>query len=211
MFSEITSLQHNSPYIIHTLSKQSTLQQCADYSIVVCNMEMSWHGIYWLFVRGIHQSLVDSFHKGTSNEDLLCFLIISLKMLLNKQSICQKFKMSSHSCDTTVMSPLIIHLLSKQPTLQQHADCSIVARNMVMSWHGIYWPFVRGIHQSLVDSLHKGPVIQSFYAVEQTIKWPGIWDIMALMWHHSYVFIHYTYVIKTIGIEAASWLLCGWL
>ena len=25
-----------------------------------------------------------------------------------------------------------------------------------------YWPFVRGIHQSLVDSPHKGPVMQSF-------------------------------------------------
>ena len=25
-----------------------------------------------------------------------------------------------------------------------------------------YWPFVQGIHQSLVDSLHKGPVIHNF-------------------------------------------------
>ena len=29
-----------------------------------------------------------------------------------------------------------------------------------------YWPFVRGIHQSLVDSLHKGPVmLKCFHAV----------------------------------------------
>ena len=25
-----------------------------------------------------------------------------------------------------------------------------------------YWPFVQGIHRSLVSSLHKGPVTQSF-------------------------------------------------
>ena len=33
---------------------------------------------------------------------------------------------------------------------------------MTWKWFLHYWPFVRGIHQWLVDSLHKGPSISSF-------------------------------------------------
>ena len=32
-----------------------------------------------------------------------------------------------------------------------------------------HWPFVRGIHQSLVDSLHKGPVVQSLFQCHDSI------------------------------------------
>ena len=38
-----------------------------------------------------------------------------------------------------------------------------------------YWPFVRGIHQSLVDSPHKGPVMQ-----------------MEFLWHEAHMFMSYT-------------------
>ena len=54
------------------------------------------------------------------------------------------------------------------------------------------WPFVRGIHPSSVDSLHKGPVTPVVMVslisvkiylptVEQTIDLPEIWDVMVLM------------------------------
>ena len=38
-----------------------------------------------------------------------------------------------------------------------------LAHDDIMTWKCLlhYWPFVRGIHQSLVDSLHKRPVIQT--------------------------------------------------
>ena len=37
---------------------------------------------------------------------------------------------------------------------------SLYALHDYIIWN--YWPFVRGIHQSLVDSHHKGPVMWSF-------------------------------------------------
>ena len=61
------------------------------------------------------------------------------------------------------------------------------------AWHVHFphrWPFVRGIHQSLVDSPHKGPVRWNFdisftvipdQAVEQGVKLPTIWDTMTPM------------------------------
>ena len=53
------------------------------------------------------------------------------------------------------------------PVRQVGHLCSIinqVAHDDVMTWtHSLhYWPFERGIHQSLVISQHKGPAIQSF-------------------------------------------------
>ena len=42
-----------------------------------------------------------------------------------------------------------------------------------MAWKRVlhYWPFVRGIHRSPVDSPHKGPFMRYFYYwPEQTIE-----------------------------------------
>ena len=70
-----------------------------------------------------------------------------------------------------------------------------------------YWLFVRGINESLVDSLHKGPVIQTFYVslesaltFEQTFEGLVIWDTMMLIWHHCHD-----------GFINAKWkLICMW-
>ena len=54
-----------------------------------------------------------------------------------------------------------------------------------------YWPVVTGIHWSLMDSPHIGPVMQCFYisvvvnwkkTVEQTVKCRYIWDNAMLTW-----------------------------
>ena len=54
-----------------------------------------------------------------------------------------------------------------------------------------YWPFVRGIHRSPVDSPHEGrPVTRCLMflwcvpdqTVEQIVEMPMIWDTMALWW-----------------------------
>ena len=52
-----------------------------------------------------------------------------------------------------------------------------------------YWPFVRGIHQSLVDSPHKGPVMQRFDVlfVVSLNNLPLISKTMTLMWRHCSV------------------------
>ena len=53
-----------------------------------------------------------------------------------------------------------------------------------------YWPFVRGIHRLLVDSLHKGQWSEASIfnlwsapeqAVEQTMDTPDVWDAIALI------------------------------
>ena len=54
------------------------------------------------------------------------------------------------------------------------------------------WPFLRGIHQLLVDFPYKGQVMQSYdvlFIVNKTICWkfklPEIWVGTVLMWCHS--------------------------
>ena len=57
-----------------------------------------------------------------------------------------------------------------------------------------YWPFVQGIHRSLLYSPHKGPVTrtlmflwcQSAYAVKQSVELPVIGDYVIFMWRHRY-------------------------
>ena len=51
-----------------------------------------------------------------------------------------------------------------------------------------YWPFVRGIHQSPVNSLHKGQLRGALIflsgpeqTVEQTLKTQVIWDTIVLI------------------------------
>ena len=51
-----------------------------------------------------------------------------------------------------------------------------------------YWPFGRGIHHSLVDSLHKGPVMQSFHSFVVRLKmsrWTKCW-VAGDLWCHEY-------------------------
>ena len=45
-----------------------------------------------------------------------------------------------------------------------------------------YWPFVRGIHQWLVDSPHKGPVMHEAFACHEVIMGMGQMDTGLLFW-----------------------------
>ena len=54
---------------------------------------MTWKPflLYWPYMRGIHQSLVDSPHKGTVLWSFDVSWVLSLNKLLNKKSICHWF------------------------------------------------------------------------------------------------------------------------
>ena len=64
----------------------------------------------------------------------------------------------------------------------------------IMTWvhHLQFWIFGLGIHQSVLDSTHKGQVMQMFdiffdyseHAVEQTVELSVSWGAMMFMWHH---------------------------
>ena len=84
---------------------------------------------------------------------------------------------------TAINTWLAIMVLACRMT--QHGD----AREWKTFSH--YWPFVRGSHQSLVDSHHKGSVMQRYFliyipeqTVEQTAELLVIWAVMMLLWHH---------------------------
>ena len=58
---------------------------------------------YWLFVKGIHQWLVDSAHKGSVIWSFHVFFDISMNKLLIKHSSGWWFEMLQHLFDITVM------------------------------------------------------------------------------------------------------------
>ena len=75
--------------------------------------------------------------------------------------------------------------------VQQATSSVRAAHYYVIKWEHFphYWPFVRGIHRSPVDSPHKGQwrgALVFFLSVpeqtvEQTIETPVIWDAIALI------------------------------
>ena len=75
------------------------------YIIELHDDDVTWKCFlhYWPFVKGIHQSLVDSPHKGPVMQSSHIFFVVSLNKLLNKQPCYQWFEMKWHSCDITVM------------------------------------------------------------------------------------------------------------
>ena len=64
----------------------------------------------------------------------------------------------------------------------------------VMKWKHFprYWPFVRGIHRSPVDSPHKGPVTRSFVQELLTKQTKGRWIKMSLCSFDVAVMTHLT-------------------
>ena len=68
------------------------------------NMEKS----YWPFVRGIHQWLVDSLHKGPVMWTFDISIVVSLNNLLNKQLSGWWFETPRCSCDVTVVIMLVL-------------------------------------------------------------------------------------------------------
>ena len=104
--------------------------------------------------------------------------------------------------------------------LTARPHCCIAVHDEVVTWKHFlhYWPFVRRIHQSLLDStsLLDSPSIRwmmwSFDAflcympertVEHTVELPLIWNIMMLMWHH---FNDFT-ILSSVGVFIVH---CQW-
>ena len=56
-----------------------------------------------------------------------------------------------------------------------------------------FWPFVRGIHQSLVDSPHKEPVMQRRFPCHDVI-----------------ILSHYCPCFNPVGMVVLAYLICGW-
>ena len=70
----------------------------------------------------------------------------------------------SISCLDLMMLSLYVQLNYDTDHVMWESSC--LSWITTMSWHGhifpFYWPFVRGFHKSIVDSLHKWPVMGSF-------------------------------------------------
>ena len=145
--------------------------------LVIHDNVIKWNHFprYWSFVRGIHRSPVNSPHKGQWSGALMFSLIFArINGWVNSREAGDLRRYRAHY-DDSVMSCLPWH-------------------NDVTTW----WryphrrPCTRRIHQSPVESLHKGPVMGRFdifcsylgLTLEQTIELSVIWDVTTLMCHH---------------------------
>ena len=100
---------------------------------------------YWPFVRGFHQSPVDSRHKR---------LVLDSATLKNvgKNIIRTLYKQLAYITVTSLWAKWRL----KSPTSRLFAQPSVQAQikeNIKVQRH---WPFARGIHRSPMDSSHKG-------------------------------------------------------
>ena len=95
---------------------------------------------YLPFVRGIHQSTIDLFHKASVMHSSDASFVIHLNKLLNRQSSCQWFQMPWCSCDITVMMIILLSLhisaiiteihTTRQPYLHDAAECAFLSIDM---------------------------------------------------------------------------------
>ena len=94
---------------------------------------------------------MDSPHKGLVNEKLW------LNKLLNKQSICLWFETPRCSCDHYNV-PWNIHMSLWCLMLWLYTSSWCWNHDDIIKWKLFprCWPFVWGMHRSLVDSPHKG-------------------------------------------------------
>ena len=136
---------------------------------------------YWLITKGVLQ------HSPESN-----FTRNTHELNPNKLLEDHTFKITTTTPRGQLKKICVSHCLQMvQVKFSYH-------HNDVMKWKHFlcYWPFVRGIHQSPVDSPHKGQCRGHFLwsapkkkMVQQTIKTWLIWDAIALimmslwLWH----------------------------
>ena len=115
------------------------------------------------------------------NENIWISIIISLKFVpknpINNMTALIEMMVWRRSGNKSLSEPMMVSLLTHICVTRHHwqLDCPTVC----WGWHQenikdqYYWPFVRGIHQLLVDSPHKGPVMQK---------------VFPLSWQHHEVF-----------------------
>ena len=109
-----------------------------------------------------------------------------------------------HNCDSLVLDVALGH-------------------NDFMKWKHFshYWTFVRGIHRSPVDSLHKSQsfdvsLIWAWETTEKAIDIPVIWDAIALIMTSQYcnrAFIASCYYVIILYINQHwdhSWFITSW-
>ena len=96
----------------------------------------------WWPVDSPHKGFSGFPHKGPLVYSFEIFFVIGLHTTWSKHSRSQSFNTPWYSCDIIVM-------LTRRITIY-HDD--------VIKWKNFprYWPFVRGIHRSPVNSPHKG-------------------------------------------------------
>ena len=142
-----TFLNHYNDVIMDAIASQITSLTIV-YSTVYSDADQRKHQscASLAFVRGIHRGPVNSLHKWQVTrkmfpfDDVIMFVLVSVKSMprtsLNMNHRTGKLCWKQYLC-TGFLWP-------------RYDD--------VMKWKHIprYWPFVRGIHRSLVDSPHKG-------------------------------------------------------
>ena len=128
-------------YVQDNMILHSTLQWWSIYYVqdnMILHSTLQWWSVmtwwfgnaYWPFVGETYWPLMDSPLKGTVMQNFDVSFVVTWHKVLNIQ--CQWFESPQRLCFVT------------------HDD--------VIKWKHFprYWPFVRGIHRSLVNSPHKG-------------------------------------------------------
>ena len=129
---------------------------------------------YWPFVRGIHRSTVNFPHKGQWRGALMFSLIcVWINGWVNNREAgdLRRYRVR---CDVIVMPQLELAVGNVKCNVFTHESSSFQSafwltvkyikdnwmhvHDDVIKWKHFprYWPFVRGIHRSTVNSPHKG-------------------------------------------------------
>ena len=85
-----------------------------------------------------------------------------------------------------VLTTLCVKYRDSRTTAVTHWNNGNQSDIMTWKYFQHYWPFVKGIHQLLVDSLHKGPVMHSFnvFFVMNQKKLINSWVSSDLRYHN---------------------------
>ena len=106
----------------------------------------------------------------------VCYILIHnhlwLKYVINLYTNTHGWSMLSTYTQTPMMVEVCYQLFLKHPAEPHHSDIDMVSKiagnstvcSAACSSKALhYWPFVRGIHQSLMGSPHKGPVMRKVF------------------------------------------------
>ena len=129
---------------------------------------------YWSFVRGIQRSPVNSLHKDQWRGALVFYLICAWTNGWANNRDAGNLRRHRAHYDVIVMTSYAVHGLEKLCTVTKQYPISRTqdlhklythiyapvnwVHDDVIKWKYIprYWPFVRGIHRSLMNSPPKG-------------------------------------------------------
>ena len=92
------------------------------------------------------------------------------------------------------LSPVFIKLDQLDLWIKDQVNITLISYSALSPWwhHDMetYWPFVQGIHQLGVVSLHKGPIMEiydGFSLLPHKSCWTNNWVVNVLKWHDAHI------------------------